>query len=140
MEKRQTQATKVPPRVWITIIIVVMVSLMAILSATYIISLPEGSTYADIALLLLIFGAIGAGTSLYALMQVRKRIQRAKIESPPITTTLECKACGIKSVREFQRGDYIFKEGEPCQKCKGKTLIAAIYREVKEKEREVFPF
>jgi ribosomal protein L40E len=59
---------------------------------------------------------------------------------PPITTTIECRKCGFKSVREFQRGDYIFKEVEPCQKCNEKMLITAIYREVKEKPKESFPF
>jgi hypothetical protein len=94
--------------------------------------------YPDIAWVLLIFGAIGAIMSGYTLLQLRQRVIRTKIETPPVTTTLECKACGIKSTREFQRGDYIFKEGEPCQKCKGKTLITAIFREVKEKEKEQF--
>jgi hypothetical protein len=55
-------------------------------------------------------------------------------------TTIECRKCGSKSVREFQRGDYVFKELEPCQKCPDdKMLITAIYKEVKEKEK-TFPF
>jgi hypothetical protein len=131
--QEQSEATKIPGRVLIILFIAIILSLTAILMATIIIDV-----YPDIAWVLLIFGAIGAIMSGYTLLQLRQRVIRTKIETPPVTTTLECKACGIKSTREFQRGDYIFKEGEPCQKCKGKTLITAIFREVKEKEKEQF--
>jgi DNA-directed RNA polymerase subunit RPC12/RpoP len=91
---------------------------------------------------LLLIGFLGVAFSTYLLFQTRRRILSLRIELPQITTTIECKKCGFKSVREFQRGDYIFKEVEPCQKCNEKMLITAIYREVrgKEKERERFPF
>jgi hypothetical protein len=131
----QSQTTKVPGRVLMVIFVAIILSLTAIMLATAIIDV-----YPDIAEVLLIFGAIGAIISGYALLQLRRRVLRTKIETPPITTTLECKACGTRSIREFQRGDFIFKEGEPCQKCKGNTLITAIYREVKEKDKELFPF
>lgn len=85
---------------------------------------------------LLIVGFLGAALSTYVLLQTRKRILRLRIEVPPITTTIECKKCGFKSIREFQRGDYIFKEVEPCQKCNESMLITAIYREVKEKREK----
>jgi len=84
---------------------------------------------------LLLVGFLGVALSTYVLFQTRKRILRLKIETPPITTTIECKKCGFKNVREFQRGDYVFKELELCQKCNDKMLITAIYKEVKEKER-----
>lgn len=118
----------------IVIFVAIILSLTAIMLATILIE-----DYPDVAWVLLIFGAIGAIMSGYTLLQLRQRVLRTKIETPPITTSLECKSCGTKSIREFKRGDYIFKEGEPCQKCQGKTLITAIYREVKEKEKELFP-
>lgn len=91
---------------------------------------------------LLLIGILGVAFSTYLLFQTRRRILSLRIELPQITTTIECRKCGFKSVREFQRGDYIFKEVEPCQKCNEKMLITAIYREVrgKEKERKRFPF
>jgi len=85
---------------------------------------------------LLLLGAMGMAFSTYVMFQTRRRISLLKIESPQITTTVECKKCGFKSVREFQRGDYVFKEVEPCQKCNEKMLITAIYRDVKEKIKE----
>ncbi len=94
----------------------------------------------DAAWVLLLLGLLGVAISTYVLVQTRRRLSKLKIVVPPVTTTIECKKCGIKNVREFQRGDYIFKETEPCQKCSDKMLITAIYREVKEKEKERFPF
>jgi len=84
---------------------------------------------------LLLIGLIAMALSVYVLLQSRKRMARMKIEAPKVMTTIECKKCGFKNVREFQRGDFIFKELEDCQKCKDKMLITAIYKEVKEKEK-----
>ena len=59
-----------------------------------------------------------------------------KIEIPKVMTTIECKKCGIKTVREYQRGDYVYKELDACPKCPDtKQIITAIYKEVKEKEK-----
>jgi hypothetical protein len=85
---------------------------------------------------LVLIGFVGVSLSTYVLLQTRRRVSRLRIAVPPITTTIECKKCSFKSVREFKRGDYIFKEVEPCQKCNEKMTITAIYREVKDKEKE----
>lgn len=73
--------------------------------------------------------------SAYVLLQTKRRIRGLKIETSPIVTTIECKKCGFKNVREFKRDDYVFKETEPCQKCNEKMMITAIYREVHDKEK-----
>lgn len=62
---------------------------------------------------------------------------RANIDvAPKMMTTIECKGCSSKTTREFQRGDYVFKELDACTKCGGKQLITAIYREISEKEKK----
>lgn len=73
--------------------------------------------------------------SAYVLLQTKRRIRGLRIETSPIVTTVECKKCGFKNVREFKRDDYVFKEMEPCQKCNEKMMITAIYREVHDKEK-----
>jgi len=88
---------------------------------------------------LLVIGLIAMGLSAYVLLQSRRHVKSVKIEAPKVMTTVECKKCGLKSVREYQRGDFIFKELEACQKCEDKMLITAIYKEVKEKEK-AYPF
>jgi hypothetical protein len=84
---------------------------------------------------LLVIGFIAMAVATYVLFQSRKRAASMKIEAPKVMTTVECRKCGFKSVREFQRGDFVFKELDPCQKCDDKMMITAIYKEVKEKEK-----
>ena len=84
---------------------------------------------------LLVIGFIAMGLSVYVLFQSRKRAASMKIEAPKILTTVECKKCNFKSVREFQRGDFVFKDLDACQKCNDRMIITAIYKEVKEKEK-----
>jgi hypothetical protein len=84
---------------------------------------------------LLVIGFIAMGLSIYVLFQSRKRAASMKIEAPKVMTTIECRKCDIKNVREFQRGDFVFKDLEPCQKCNDNMIITAIYKEVKEKEK-----
>jgi hypothetical protein len=124
-------ATRISSFVLMIIFIVLALSLTALILATT--AFGQGNEV--VAGYLLLMGFLGVALSTYVLFQTRRRILRLRIETPQITTTIECKKCGFKSVREFQRGDYIFKEVEPCQKCSDKMLITAIFREVKEKER-----
>jgi hypothetical protein len=86
---------------------------------------------------LLLIGFLGAALSAYVLLQTRRKMKRLRIETPPVTTTVECKKCGFKNVREFKREDYVFKEVEPCQKCDENMLITAIYREVKKGSKKI---
>jgi len=75
--------------------------------------------------------------STYLWFQTRHRMLKLSITIQPINTTVECQKCGFKNVREFQRGDYVFKHTEDqCPKCNEKTMaIGSIFREVKEKEK-----
>jgi len=124
-------ATKISSFVLMIIFITLALSLTALILAINAFSYDN----TVVAGYLLLIGFLGVALSTYVLFQTRRRILRLRIEVPSITTTIECRKCGFKSVREFQRGDFIFKELDPCQKCNEKMLITAIYREVKEKER-----
>jgi hypothetical protein len=82
-------------------------------------------------------GFIALVLSVFLLYQSKLQSAQVKIEAPKVMTTIGCaKNCDSKNVREFQRGDYVYKELDtPCQKCGGKQMITAIYKEVKEKEK-----
>jgi hypothetical protein len=82
-------------------------------------------------------GSIALVLSVFLLYQSKLQSAQVKIEAPKVMTTIGCaKNCDSKNVREFQRGDYVYKELDtPCQKCGGKQMITAIYKEVKEKEK-----
>jgi len=131
-ETPSSTTTRTSSFVLMIIFITLALSLTALILATTAFSGGQEVT----AGYLLLLGFLGVAASTYVLFQARRRILRLRIAAPSITTTIECKKCGFKSVRDFQRGDYVFKEVEPCQKCSDKMLITAIYREVKEKEKE----
>jgi hypothetical protein len=133
------KTTKISSYMLMIIFITLILSLAALIIAVGVYTNPSLIQNSDIVTgLLLLMGFFGVALSSYLLFQTRRRIMRLRMETPPITTTIECKKCGVKSTREFQRGDFIFKELEPCQKCNDKMIITAIYREIKEKGREPF--
>lgn len=134
----ETSASSTTTRISSFVLMVIFVTLALSLAAMiFAVSVLDQNT--ETAWILLLLGFLGVTLSTYVLFQTRRRLSKLKIVVPPVTTTIECRKCGFKNVREFQRGDYIFKELEPCQKCNDKMLITAIYREVKEKEKERFP-
>jgi ribosomal protein L40E len=123
--------TKISTYLLMIVLIVLALSIVALLLAVqvYLVGNEIVASY------LLVIGFIAMGMATYVLFQSRKRVASMKIEVPKVMTTVECRKCGSKSVREFQRGDFVFKELDSCQKCDDKQLITAIYKEVKEKEK-----
>ena len=82
-------------------------------------------------------GLLALVLSVFLLYQSKMQSAQVKIEVPKVMTTIGCvKTCDQKNVREFQRGDYVYKElDSSCQKCGGKQMITGIFKEVKEKEK-----
>jgi rRNA maturation protein Nop10 len=58
--------------------------------------------------------------------QQQQQGQKAKFN---VYTIEECPACGQKTKRAFQVGDYITKDGAICSKCGNVTKITLIYAE-----------
>jgi len=122
------------PEVRISTIFLIIVFLTLILSfiAIYMSIWQFIMGYEAEALSWLLIGFIGLSISTYMLYQTRRRV-RITIKPQTVMTTLLCEKCGFKNLREFKRGDYVFKETEEmCPKCNEKMYIAAIYREIKE--------
>jgi hypothetical protein len=130
-ENSSSATTKISTYLMMIVLIVLALSVVALMLSVnaFIVGNEVVAGY------LLLIGFIAMALSVYVLLQSRKRIASMKIEAPKVMTTVECKKCGFKSVREFQRGDFVFKELEACQKCEDKMLVTAIYKEVKEKEK-----
>jgi len=129
-KKSSSTPARISSFVLLVIFITLALSLTALILSIRAFNSNEIATY-----YLLLIGFLGVALSTYVLFQTRKRIKRLSIKTPSVTTTIECRKCGFKSIRDFQRGDYIFKEVDPCQKCNENMLITAIYREVEEKKR-----
>ena len=83
-----------------------------------------------------LIGASGLALLTYMVFQTRRRALRLVLKPPRMDTTILCQKCGFKNVRDFERGDFIFKDTEECPKCKEKMTIASIFREIKEKKNK----
>jgi hypothetical protein len=125
-----TPVRKISPFLLIIIAIAVILSLIALYVAAD--SLINQSSSID-AYSFLAIGFGGLALSAYMLLQTRAKPSHVALELPRVVTTLECPKCDFKSIRDFQREDYIFKKTGPCQKCDEKMTITAIYREAKKK-------
>jgi len=130
-EKTSSAAAKISTFLMIIVLTVMALSIVALLLSVnaFIAGNEIVSGY------LLVIGFIAMGLSIYVLLQSKRRAASMKIEAPKVMTTVECRKCGTKNVREFQRGDYVFKDLDTCKKCDDKMLVTAIYKEVKEKEK-----
>lgn len=61
--------------------------------------------------------------------------QKPLIEKAEVVTILECPSCDLKRVRDFKRGDYIYKSDEPCTRCEGTMTITGIHRKAEPKKK-----
>ena len=87
---------------------------------------------ADPMIITLSVGAIALSS--YMLLQTRRKPLKLGFETPKVFAAVQCTSCDFTNIREFQTGDYILKEAEPCPKCNGPSFISSIYRKAEEKE------
>jgi hypothetical protein len=134
MIQNQTSESTKKISTYLTMIVLIVVALSIISLVLAANAYYIGQTLA--AGFLALIGLVALTMSVFTLYQSRRQVAQMKIEVPKVMTTVECK-CGSKSVREFQRGDYVYKDLDvPCQKCPNtRQMITAIYKEVKEKEK-----
>ena len=133
-QNSQTSQSTKKISTYITMIVAIVIAL-AVVSLILAAWLGYSGLNAGAAVLGLI-GLIALTMSVVTLFQSRRQLAEMKIEIPKVMTTIECRKCSTKTVREFQRGDFVFKELDACPKCPGeKQIITAIYKEVKEKEK-----
>ena len=136
--QNQSSATKrISTYLTLIVLIVAALGIVAIiLAGVTLVDNPGNSTNELTAGFFGIVGAVALVMSVFTLFQSRRQVAQMKNEIPKVMTTVECK-CGSKTQREFQRGDYVYKELDtPCQKCPNtRQMVTAIYKEVKEKEK-----
>ena len=117
------------------VVIVIVISIAALVLAGYTYTVDQNLAASSP---LAAIGLIAMALSVFILFQSRRQSVDMKLEIQKVMTTIECnnKECAAKTIREYQRGDYVFKDLDvPCAKCSGKQMITAIYKEVKEKEK-----
>ncbi len=129
-EKTEPSARKISSISLAMILIIVVLSTVALF-----VGITAYETQNPSALSYMLIGFIGLAISAYMLLQARRKPLLASFEMPRVITTILCQKCGFKNIRDFQRGDYIFKESEACPKCSEKMMVTSIYREPKEDEK-----
>jgi len=131
-QNQTSTANKISTYLMFIVLIVLALSIVALFSAVYALTLGNEL----VAGFLVIIGVFALALSGAVLYQTRRRAATMKAEAPKVMTTIECKKCNTKTTREFQRGDYVYKELEACPKCpEEKQMITGIYKEIKEKEK-----
>lgn len=127
-----------PPKRRLSSIIILIIIVALGLSVVAFYQAVSEMTYGDptLGIYFALIGVMGIALLTYILFQTRRKTLSLPLQAQKVATTILCQKCGFKSVRDFQRGDYIFKEAEECPKCNEKMTIASIYREVKEKSKE----
>jgi len=92
----------------------------------------------EIAIIYMFIGAAGFAAIGYLLFRGRPVTKQDKLTAKKVEvfTTLECPKCQQKRVRDFKRGDYIFKDDEPCTRCDGKMMITRITRKKEEEKKQ----
>ena len=110
---------KISSYLMMIVLIVLVLSVISIILAVSVysngVSTPSQAATDDLtAGFLAVIGVVALTMSLITLRQSRKQAAEMKIESPKVMTTIECKKCNTKTVREFQRGDYVYKDLEVC--------------------------
>jgi len=147
MAKQQNQTSSSTQRIstYLTIIVLIVIVLaviaLVLAGSLYLTGVSaKGTTQSGdytAAGVLAVIGLLALTMSTFTFYQSRRQVAEMKIDVPKVMTTIECKKCKTKTVREYQRGDFVYKELGTCQKCPDeKEMITAIYKEVKEKEKK----
>jgi ABC-type transport system involved in cytochrome bd biosynthesis fused ATPase/permease subunit len=137
-QNQTSQATKkISNYITMIVLIVIALAIIALITAGgFYIENPNNADNVISAIVFATIGLVALTMSVFTLYQSRRQVAQMKIEIPKVMTIVECKKCNTKTVREFQRGDYVYKELDACPKCPDtKQLITAVYKEVKEKEK-----
>jgi magnesium-transporting ATPase (P-type) len=116
--------------------IIILVSIGLSLVAFYQAVIAYESGEFDLVVWFVLIGFMGVALLIYMLLQTRKRTFKLPIQAQRVATTILCQKCGFKNIRDFERGDYVFKDTEECPKCNEKMMIASIYREAEGKGKK----
>jgi len=119
---------------WVTLAAMIIVGALALVSL-YMGFQAYGNEEIEIAFMYMIIGTCGFIAIGYAFFRPKPTsMDPLKPKKFDVISTLECPQCNLKRVRAFQRGDYIYKNDEPCTRCEGKMIITSIHTRKEEKK------
>lgn len=138
--KRMTDTAPQTPMMslsWVTLAVVVVIGIFSLLSL-WLGFQAYGSEHPEQANYYIIIGTAGFAAIGYmffrtkAITSSRKSVTVPKVE---VVTILECPSCELKRVRDFQKGDYVYKDDEPCTRCEGTMVITGIHKRAEPKKK-----
>ena len=136
MGENPGNGSKTPARMqvsWVAYAAILVVGLLSLFSLYMgFINYPDNS---DIAIIYMFIGAAGFAAIGYMLVRGKPATTKnepLEVKKVEVFTTLECPKCQQKRVRDFKRGDYVFKDDEPCTRCDGMMMITKIVRKKEE--------
>jgi hypothetical protein len=95
-----------------------------------------GGDNPDLGNLYIVVGTSGMATIGYMFFRTKAgSSKKPPFEKAEVVTILECPSCDLKRVRDFKRGDYIYKSDEPCTRCEGTMTIKGIHRKAEPKKK-----
>ncbi|UCH57671.1 MAG: hypothetical protein JSV18_01775 [Candidatus Bathyarchaeota archaeon] len=113
---------------WVTLAIVVVIGIFSIFSL-WLGFQAYGSDHPEQANYYIIIGTTGFAIVGYMFFRTKSiTTKKPLVPKADVITILECASCDLKRVRDFQRGDYVYKEDEPCTRCEGNMIITGIHR------------
>jgi len=107
-------------RRWLPVYVLLLAASLVVLGGLiYLYYLTESTDYATAAMVAAFF-ALYIGWSIY-------KVAGLKFKPRRVVTLVKCEKCGYSEEREYERGDFFFKEKGVCPKCGGPLLVAGIY-------------
>jgi Tfp pilus assembly protein PilV len=118
---------------WFGLALIMIIGVLALISL-YMGFQSYSTDNQDLAYMYMLIGAAGFAAIGYMFFRTKAVTvqQKTDVNRVSVVTTLECPKCNLKRVRDFQRGDYIFKDDEPCTRCDGKMMITRIAQKKEE--------
>jgi hypothetical protein len=122
---------------WVAYAAILIVGLLSLFSLYM--GFVNYSDNTDVAIIYMFIGAAGFAAIGYMLVRGKPapaKIEPLQVKKVEVFTTLECPKCQQKRVRDFKRGDYFFKDDEPCTRCDGMMMITKITRKKEEDKKK----
>ena len=139
MTTRMTDAGAQTPMMslsWVSLAVVVVIGISSLLFL-WLGFQAYGSENPDQANLYIVVGTAGLAAIGYMFFRTKAvSSQKSPVEKAEVVTILECPSCDLKRVRDFQRGDYVYKSDEPCTRCEGTMTIMGIHRKAEPKKKK----
>jgi hypothetical protein len=120
---------------WVTLAVVVVIGIFSLLSL-WLGFQAYGSDHPEQANYYIVIGTAGLAAVGYMFFRTKAvtTTRKPDVPSVDVVTILECLECELKRVRDFKRGDYVYKNDEPCTRCDGAMIITGIHRKPEPKK------